>query len=236
MVKEFLFEDRASLFATLAQHCREHLSDALNKNGAASLMVSGGSTPAPLYETLSLSDLDWEKISVALVDERWVEKDHSASNEALIERCLLTTHAKNAPFVGMKTQAATAAEGCSETEALYRNLPQPFTISILGMGSDGHTASLFPHAQGLSEALASGSDLLTAAIIARQSDVTGPNTERLSLTLAGLLKSERLILLLTGKEKLDVFRTAMTDGAVEDMPVRAILRQSKVPVELYWAP
>lgn len=236
MVKEFLFEDRASLFATLAQHCREHLSDALNRNGAASLMVSGGSTPAPLYETLSLSDLDWQRISVALVDERWVDKNHSASNEALIERCLLINNAKSAHFVGMKNQAATAAEGCSDTEALYRGLPQPFTISVLGMGSDGHTASLFPHAEGLSNALALETELLTAPIIAKQSDVTGPNTERLSLTLAGLLKSERLVLLLTGKEKLEVFRTAMTDGAVEDMPVRAILRQKKVPVELYWAP
>ncbi len=236
MVKEFLFEDRTALFADLAEDCRKNLAKALSDNGAATLMVSGGSTPAPLYEALSLSDLDWDKIHVALVDERWVDRDHSASNEALIYRSLLINNAEQAAFTGMKTRAVSAAQGCAEAEALYRSLPQPFTLSILGMGNDGHTASLFPHAQGLEQAIAADCEQLTAPIIAQQSDVTGPNTERLTLTLNGLLHSERLIILLTGEQKLAVFRTAMSDGAVQDMPVRAILRQNKVPVELYWAP
>jgi 6-phosphogluconolactonase len=236
MVKDFLFNDRASLFTALANACRTHLAEALAGNGSATLLVSGGSTPAPLYEALSLSDLNWKNIHVALVDERWVDREHGASNEALIYRALLINNARQAPFVGMKTQAARAADGCAETEARYRNLPRPFTVSILGMGSDGHTASLFPHAEGLAEALATESGLLTAAIVAKRSAVTGPNTERLTLTLTGLLQSERLILLLTGEDKLAVFRVAQADGAVEDMPVRALLRQDKVPVELYWAP
>lgn len=236
MVKEFLFKDRPSLFAVLASDCQSHLAKALADRGATTFMVSGGSTPAPLYEALSLSDLDWENINVALVDERWVDKEHSASNEALIYRSLLINNAANASFVGMKTGAKSAAEGCAETEALYQALPKPFAISILGMGNDGHTASLFPHADGLSEALAEGNQHLTAAIMAKQSEVTGPNTERLTLTLTGLLQSERLIILLTGDEKLAVFRQAMTEGPTEDMPVRAVLRQDKVPVELYWAP
>ena len=236
MVKEFLFADRASLFATLAADCQAHLQKALSNKDTASLMVSGGSTPAPLYEALSLSDLNWQKIHVALVDERWVDKKHSASNEALIIKSLLINNAEPAPFAGMKTAADSAAEGCAETEGVYRDIPQPFTVTVLGMGSDGHTASLFPHAQGLAEALNAGNKQLTAAIIAKQSDVTGTNTERLTLTFTGLLKSERLIVLLTGEEKLAVFRTAQSDGAVEDMPVRALLRQTQVPVELYWSP
>ena len=236
MVKQFIFEDRDSLFNALALACERHLDKALADNGAAGFMVSGGSTPAPLYKALSQSDLDWANIQVALVDERWVDKDHDASNEALIERSLLINNAANAPFTGMKTAADTALEGCTETEKLYRKLPQPFTVLIVGMGNDGHTASLFPHAQGLNEALAEDNSQLTTAITAQQSEVTGPNTERLTLTLNGLLHSKRLIILLTGEEKLTVFRTAMGDGAVEDMPIRAILRQNKVPVELYWAP
>lgn len=236
MVKEFLFKDRASLFATLASDCQSYLAKALIDRGATTFMVSGGSTPAPLYEALSLSDLDWGNINVALVDERWVDKEHSASNEALIYRSLLINNAAQAAFVGMKTGATSAAEGCAETEALYQALPKPFAISILGMGNDGHTASLFPHADGLSEALAENNQHLTAAIMARQSEVTGPNTERLTLTLNGLLHSEHLIILLIGEEKLTVFRQAMAEGPTEDMPVRAVLRQDKVPVELYWAP
>lgn len=235
MVKEFLFTDRASLFTALANDCRTHLAAALADKGKATLLVSGGSTPAPVYETLSSSDLDWANIHVALVDERWVNKEHSASNEALIYRSLLVNKAAQAPFTGMKAEAASAAAGCAATEALYRNLPVPFTVTVLGMGSDGHTASLFPHAEGLAEAL-SAEKQLTAPIVAKKSEVTGPNTERLTLTLHGLLQSERLIILLTGEDKLAVFRTAQGAGAVEDMPVRAVLRQHKVPVELYWAP
>lgn len=236
MVKQFLFEDRDSLFNALALACERHLDKALNDKGEASFMVSGGSTPAPLYQSLSNSDLDWSKIHVALVDERWVDKDHDASNEALIERSLLVNNAAASTFTGMKTTAETALEGCAESEQNYQAIPKPFTVSILGMGNDGHTASLFPHAQGLEEALADDNDSLTAAITAHQSEVTGPNTERLTLTLNGLLRSKRLIILLTGEEKLAVFKQALADGPVEDMPVRAILRQNKVPVELYWAP
>jgi len=236
MAKEFLFNDRPSLFAQLAKDCHTHLTKALADRGTTTLMVSGGSTPAPLFEALSLSNLDWNNISVALVDERWVDQSHNASNEALIYRSLLINQAKQATFVGMKTKAASADEGCAETESLYQMLPKPFAVTLLGMGSDGHTASLFPHATGLAEALSGEKKHLTAAINANPSVVTGPNTERLTLTLFGLLQSERLILLLTGEEKLTTFREATTEGRIEDMPIRALLRQSKVPVELYWAP
>lgn len=236
MIQQFLFNDRDSLIDALSMACSRHLDKALNDKGTASLMVSGGSTPAPLYQALSNNDLDWSNIHIALVDERWVDKDHDASNEALIERSLLINNAIKATFSGMKTSAETAIEGCPETEAAYAQIPQPFTVAILGMGNDGHTASLFPHAEGLAAALAEDNQQLTAAITAQQSDVTGPNTERLTLTLNGLLKAKRLIILLTGEEKLAVFKQALTEGPIEDMPIRAILRQNKVPVELYWAP
>ncbi len=236
MAQQFLFDSREELFSSLAQACQRHLDKALTESGQASFLVSGGSTPAPLYQTLSQSGLDWQNIHVALVDERWVDPEHDASNEALIKRTLLTGQAANAPFTPMKTSAATALEGQPETERRYRQLPQPFTVSILGMGNDGHTASLFPHAKGLEQALSPDYDQLTVAIMAQQSEVTGANTERLSLSLHGLQQSKRLILLLTGEEKLAVFRQALQAGPVEDMPVRAILQQTRVPVELYWAP
>lgn len=236
MLKEFLFKDRESLFKTLASNCEKHLQQALNDNATACLMVSGGSTPAPVYVRLSHTDLAWNNIHIALVDERWVDKDHAASNEALIMRSLLINNAENARFTPMKTSADSAQAGCEETEQRYQQLPKPFTVTLVGMGNDGHTASLFPHAQGLSTALLEDAARLTAAITAKQSAVTGPNTERISLTLTGLLQSQRLIVLLTGEEKRAVFRTAMSEGPVEDMPIRAILRQQKVPVELFWAP
>jgi 6-phosphogluconolactonase len=236
MLREFHFENRTHLFTALTAECQDILSESLSKHASATLFVSGGSTPAPLYEALSKSDLAWKKIKVALVDERWVDQQNSASNEALIKRTLLINNAKAATFTGMKTADELAKKGRVETENRYRALTQPFTVAIVGMGNDGHTASLFPHAEGLNEALKPDSDQLTAAIKAKPSTVTGPNTERLTMTLAGLLKCERLIILLTGEDKLEVFDQAMKPGPVEDMPVRALLNQEKVPVELYWAP
>lgn len=236
MVEEKLFADRAQLFSTLAQDCQTALTGALHDAGQASLMVSGGSTPAPLFQALSATPLNWQHIHIGLVDERWVDIDHSASNEALIKRTLLVDNAQCAPFVGMKTADARAVDGQTTTESQYRTLPQPFTVTILGMGNDGHTASLFPYADGLTAALNPANEQLTAAIKAKPSEVTGPNTERLTLTLTGLLKSQRLIVLLTGEDKLNVFRQARQPGAVEAMPIRAVLQQDQIPVTLYWAP
>ena len=236
MVKEFFFEQRHHLFTALVAECQDVLSEAISKQGVATLLVSGGSTPAPLYEALSKSELNWKKVKIALVDERWVDKSHKASNEALIEKSLLINNAKAATFIGMKTPAKTAAAGQSETEAHYLKLPQPFSLTIVGMGPDGHTASLFPHAKGLTDALRLDNENLTAAITAKKSEVTGPNTERLTLTLTGLLKTDRIIILFTGEDKLDIFSLAQKPGPVADMPIRALLQQEQVPVELYWAP
>ncbi len=236
MVKEFFFEQRHHLFTALVAECQDVLSEALSKHGVATLLVSGGNTPAPLYEALSKTELNWKKIKIALVDERWVDNDHSASNEALVKRSLLINNAKVAEFIGMKTSAITALAGQAETEANYRRLSQPFSLAIVGMGPDGHTASLFPHAKGLSQALQADNENLTAAITATQSEVTGPNTERLTLTLSALMKTDRLVILFTGEDKLTVFNAAQKPGSVEDMPIRALLHQEQVPVELYWAP
>jgi 6-phosphogluconolactonase len=236
MVREFHFENRNHLFTALTAEFQDILSEALSKHGSATLFVSGGSTPTPLYEALSKTELAWKKVKIALVDERWVDQENSASNEALVRRTLLINNAKAAAFTGMKTADKHAKGGQSKTETAYRSLPQPFTVAIVGMGIDGHTASLFPHADGLNTALKTESEQLTVAIKAKPSPVTGQHIERLSLTLAGLLKCERLIILLTGEDKLAVFDQAMKPGSIEEMPIRALLNQEKVPVELYWAP
>ncbi len=236
MIKEFFFEQRNHLLTALVAECQDVLSESISKHGAATLLVSGGTTPAPLYEALSKTDLNWKKIKIALVDERWVDATHSASNEALARRSLLINNAKIAEFIGMKTDAETAAKGQSETEERYARLPQPFSLAILSMGNDGHTASLFPQAEGLEAALDLNNTRLTAAITAKQSEVTGPNTERMTMTLSALMKTERLIILLTGEDKLAVFSAAQKPGPITEMPIRGLLQQEQVPVELYWAP
>lgn len=236
MVNEKIFDSREALLAALQEDCVAELDAALKERGKASFLVSGGSSPAPLYQRLSQINLDWSSVSVALVDERWVDRDHPKSNETFVVENLLQHQAASAQLQGMKNAAGTPFEGLAECEAAYRKLPQPFDLTILGMGPDGHTASFFPHAENLEKALDPESNELCAAINANESEVTGAFTERMTLSLAGLLRSRRLVLLITGEDKLKALRAAQEGSDVLAMPVRAVLQQSKVPLDIYWAP
>ena len=236
MISEHFFPDRETLFSALADECYSLLTEAITAKQSASMLVSGGGTPRPLYQLLSSKTLDWQRVRVALVDERWVDVDHAGSNEAFIKETLLNNKAAPAKFIAMKTAHATASEGQLVCEERYRLLARPFDLAILGMGPDGHIASLFPHAQGLNEALDINSKQLCAAIEANPSEVTGELTERMSLTLYGLLQSRQLHLLITGEEKLAVYKQALASNDSLLTPITALLKQNRVRVKVYWAP
>lgn len=230
------YNQRSEMFAALLEDCRLRLRDAVLVRQQASLLVSGGSTPEPLYRALAESELPWRAISVALVDERWVDADQAGSNEAFIRQHLLQSHASAARYVATKTHHSSASEGLADCEHAYNTLPRPFDLVILGMGPDAHTASLFPHAEGLATALDLTQQQLCAAITAKPSAVTGDLCERLSLSLYGLMQSRQLHLVITGKEKLAVYQAAKNSSSLIDTPVSAILQQTQVPVLVYWAP
>ena len=236
MINEHFFDDRDSLIRALLSDCESRLQTAVEHRGKASLLVSGGSTPEPLYQQLSLAPLPWSDICVALVDERWVDPSQAGSNETFVKTHLLQQQAASAQFIPMKNASSTAASGEEDCEQSYQQLPRPFDLVVLGMGPDGHTASLFPHAQGLDAALNPDREQLCAAITATPSTVTGTLTERMSLTLHGLLQSRQLHLLITGEEKLAVYKAARENRDYTQTPVSAVLNQQQVPVLVYWAP
>lgn len=236
MITEYFFPDRDTLFAELLKHCSEKLNLAIKQKNSACLLVSGGSTPQPLYQQLSAADLDWQNVHVALVDERWVDGNQAGSNEAFIKNNLLINSAAKAKYIAMKGPQATAQLGLADCERRYQALLAPYDLTILGMGSDGHTASLFPYAQGLSQALDQSTGNICVAINANKSDVTGELTERMSLSVFGLLMSQELILLITGQEKLAVYKQALASGDVNLTPVSALLQQDNVPINVFWAP
>jgi 6-phosphogluconolactonase len=180
---------------------------------------------------LSSADLDWNRVHVALVDERWVEVDSTASNERLLNENLLIDRAAAANLTGMKNVHPTPEAECN---ARYAALPSPYTLCLLGMGPDGHTASLFPGAEGLSAAL--DSSQYCAGIRAVQSEVTGDNLERMTMTPWSILQSRRLILLITGEDKWQVYQQARSTGASADQPISLFIHQGSVPLEVYWAP
>jgi 6-phosphogluconolactonase len=225
------FSSQAELVAGLVGRIADSLSAAINKRGGASLAVSGGTTPKLMFEALSRVDLAWDRVLVFLVDERWVAASEKESNENLVRTHLLRNKAGAADFIGMKTAALTASDGEKECAARLKRIPAPYDVIILGMGGDGHTASLFPGAVKLPQAVDMASGRTCMAI----APVTAAH-ERMTLTLPAILNSREIMVHISGAEKQEVYQKAISAGAPEEMPVRYVLRQEKVPVTVFWAP
>lgn len=223
------FSGAVALNQNFAGKIADALRQGIAANGKASLVVSGGRTPLDLFTQLTRQELDWSKVVITLADERWVSPDNSASNEKLVRNNLLQGLAAAATFIGLKNAAATPFDGASETEIALQALPRPIDVVILGMGDDGHTASLFPGATNLAEGLALDSGLTCIGM----TPLTAP-LDRITLTLPVLLDSRTIYLHLMGEAKRDVYERAEKGTDVNEMPVRAVLNQQQTPVNVYW--
>jgi len=225
------FADSDLLSRTLSGQLAASLEAAIAARGLASLVVSGGKSPSKLFQSLSGEDLDWSRVCVALADERWVEPSDPGSNEKLVRDVFLQGRAAAARFVGLKNAAPTPDLGAVSAWETFARIPRPFDATVLGMGDDGHTASLIPGSPNLPRAL---NPAAVAGCVGMWSPVA-PHP-RLSLNLSALLDSRRIVVLITGAQKWQTYCTASAEGPVEDMPVRAVLRQRRAPVEVMWAP
>lgn len=231
-VDEFLeYPSSEQLVAALAVRISALLREGIRERGQASLAVSGGSTPVPLFNRLAETELEWNKVTVFLVDERWVETDDPDSNEKMVHRHLLRDKAAAASFIGMKNEAATASTGEAACEKRLRQLPWPCDCLILGMGNDGHSASLFPGAANLDAAV----DLHSGRVCMAIRPLATPH-ERMTLTLPAILNSRQLVLHLQGEEKKKTLARAQGPGDADEMPIRFILRQRTTPLAVYWSP
>jgi 6-phosphogluconolactonase len=222
------FSDKQQLADALADAVAGNLKAGVASRGAASLAVSGGSTPARFFKALSeRADVPWDKVTVTLVDERWVDEASDRSNGRLVKANLLKGRAAAAKFAPLY-QGGDEPDA-SAAGAAQRQVPQPFDAAILGMGNDGHTASFFPGGDSLAEALTT-----EGPVVAIQAP--GAGEPRVTLTLKVLLASKALYLHIEGEEKVATLRLAEAEGPVEAMPVRAILRQTQTPLTIYWCP
>jgi 6-phosphogluconolactonase len=210
----------------LNQTIGQLLSQALSQDQRASLAVSGGRTPIALFEKLSTFELDWSKIDLSLVDERWVPSISDDSNEHLVRTHLLVNYASKANFIPMKNEAKTAFDGLAECEKSLQNIKQPFDVVVLGMGNDGHTASLFPCSEELT--LAMDPDYQHTCIATTP---TSAPYQRMSLSRNAISRANNIILHITGEDKLSTFELAMNNKDASQMPIYAFLTQ---PMSIYW--
>lgn len=231
---ERFFDSREKMQQSLLANTEYQLERAIQLNGHATMMLSGGSTPKPLYQSLANSPIAWSKVTLGMVDERWVAPESEASNEKFIRLNLLNNLNSRPEFLEMKIDQSNHFDAVKSVSKKYEAVARPFDVTILGMGNDGHTASLFPHAVGLYSAL-TDNDSLCAAITANKSEVTGEHLDRMTLTLNAIKKSRVIKLLLTGDDKLKTYQQALAGNDVASMPIRAVLQQNETPVVVYWA-
>jgi len=225
------FPDPGALAHEVTADVVARLARAIALRGQASLLVSGGRSPSALFERLHAQTLNWRRTWISLADERWVSPSDAASNERLVREKLLQGHAAAARFVGLKNAASSPETGAAAAWSRLADLPRPADVTILGMGDDGHTASLFPGAQNLARAL--DRSMLGGCIAMC---ATSEPHARLSLNLSALLNSRYILILILGEMKLRTYAAACASGPVEKMPVRAVLRQRRIPVQVVWAP
>ncbi len=223
------FNQNAVLVEKLSKSIAEQLKSSIDKRGSASLAVSGGSTPKTLFEALSKEPLPWEYVWVTLVDERWVDEAHPDSNARLVREHLLRNNAAKAHFVSLKSDHQTPFEAIADVSSRLQQLAMPFDVVVLGMGDDGHTASFFPGAEALPAALDPTADNRCVGV----RPLAAPH-DRMTLTLPSLLNARMIVIHLVGQEKWQVLHRAIDAGDVEDLPVRAVLNQQQVPVEIYY--
>ena len=226
-VKVHALADAKALAATQAHDVAERLRAAIAAKGQACLVLSGGRSPVPFLEKLASENLDWSKVTVSLADERWVPVEHADSNAGLLARHLLKGAAAKARFVGLYQQAENLDAAALKADQALAGLPL-IDVLVLGMGDDGHTASLFPASPNLRQGLAKVGERRCLPMLAP----SVPH-QRLSMTRALLASAGLTLLSVQGAGKLATLRTALAGEDPTEMPIRAFLHD---PLDIYWCP
>jgi 6-phosphogluconolactonase len=211
------FPSSAAMADIAAEAVTGRLAAGLAERGRAALVATGGRSPGPLYDRLKDAELDWAHVVVTLSDERHVDVDSPNANARLLRERLFVGPAAKARYLPLTDYAEPALRALT-----------PFDVVLLGMGEDGHIASLIPGSPVMAEAM----DPDGKALVAESPAGFGsPPVARITLTLTALLQSRAIFLLIAGEAKRQVIADALA-GA--DLPVRAILRQDRAPVRVFW--
>lgn len=224
------FDSSDELVKSLSLKIINELSTAIKEKGKASFLVSGGNTPKKLFEKLSTMDIEWDKVSVSLVDERWIETSNTNSNENLVKTYLLKDKASKAKFVSMYIPFQKANDCEHECSKIYEEKLYPFDVLVLGMGNDAHTASLFPNNEKLLNGLDLSNKNLCISLVPNDAKY-----ERMSLTLSGIISARNIFLHIEGEEKLKVYNEALLSNNKYEMPISCVLNNPSKCIEVYYS-
>jgi len=223
------FETLSALADALAAAVAGELSAAVDARAGALLAVSGGTTPRLFMERLSEAPLDWEKVTVTLADERFVPPSSDRSNAKLAREHLLKNRAAAAIFVPLYSDAGDVGEAARLAASRISALPLPLDVVVLGMGTDGHTASFFPDAANIGDILAAEDGPAVLPVI------SGTAQEpRLTLSMPVISGARSVFLHIEGDDKKAVLERALAEEP--PLPIRAVIERTAVPVRVYWAP
>lgn len=220
LIKRHSFDNLASLSEALAQSATITLHNAIKQHDQASLVVPGGHTPIAYLPRLAQMDLPWQDVFVTLSDERWVEPTSEQSNERLVRAYFLQHMPQQPHFIALKTEHSHPDQAVTDINSRLHKLPLPFNLIILGLGADGHIASLFP---GMAL------DVNSPSLCQVATPPAAPSL-RISLSLRALLNSERIVIVITGREKRQLVDRLIQSPDPNIPFVR--LMQSK-PIELF---
>lgn len=217
------FQSNHDQVDTLAIKIAEKLQEVITKKGKATLAVSGGKSPITLFEKLSKAAIDWSKVTITLVDERFTAVDHEDSNENLVRKHLLINNAEQAYFIGLVT-TRNILTSVSNANLKIDNID----VAVLGMGEDGHTASIFPCCDELDTAL--DTKLTTEKYL-----ITRPknaNYERIGLSLSGILEVANVYISISCEKKLSIIESAML-APTKQYPISYVIA-SHCNLQILW--
>ncbi|GJM08207.1 MAG: 6-phosphogluconolactonase [Lysobacteraceae bacterium] len=222
------YDSRESLVADLSRHLVDSINRQLAHQPTASMIVPGGSSPQPVLAHLALQTLPYSRLELTLSDERCVDSRDRMSNEAMLRKTFLHGPASATHFIALYNSRMSPQQSIEQTEGKLASLHWPVAATLLGIGTDGHTASLFASDPNIDSLFETGQRLAVAL------PRTQP-TARITLTPTALLNTEVLIFLGFGKEKRAVFEQLLNDTHPH-LPAARLISMCAVPVYFYWAP
>jgi len=226
------YEDAAEMATAVAGDIQFIIESAIDARGAAVIALSGGKTPVPIYAQLAAAKLDWKRVTIVPTDERVVPLGDPLSNVTMIGKAFIPKGARVMPIVPNATADYKAAG--RSADALMQDLHWPLDLCLLGVGGDGHTASIFP-GPDYDEALAGPRERRALGV---KPDPLPPEAPvaRVTLSREGIVTARALMIAVTGQAKRDVIERAIDQGPASTYPIGRVLADAELPVDIHWAP